>query len=266
MRNRPYLPGLTPVFDRSGVVLYQAECEGHLPQLLPGSVDLLVADPPYSSGGLFKSDRDQGVAAKYCRDGKTHGRPEFTGDNRDGRSWCYWMQLWLQAARHAVRPGGYVMLFCDWRQLPTATDALQAGGFIWRGVIPWDKGGGARAPHTGYFRHQAEYVVWGTHGRLPKSRHGGPWPGVTRCPVTREDKRHHVTPKPVPVLQHLLQACPPGGLVLDPFAGAAPSGVACLQSGRRWVGFEPNPDNASQACHRLAQACECRVQWQKKAS
>jgi site-specific DNA-methyltransferase (adenine-specific) len=30
-------------------------------------------------------------------------------------------------------------MFTDWRQLPLATDALQAGGFIWRGLIAWDK-------------------------------------------------------------------------------------------------------------------------------
>jgi hypothetical protein len=40
------------------------------------------------------------------------------------------------------------------------TDVMQAGGFVWRGVIPWDKTESSRAPHTGYFRHQCEYIVY----------------------------------------------------------------------------------------------------------
>lgn len=80
----------------------------------------------------------------------------FSGDNRDQRSWCFWMTQWLALCQVRVKPGGYVMIFTDGRQLPMLTDAFQAGGFIWRGVIPWDKTESARAPHTGYFRHQCE--------------------------------------------------------------------------------------------------------------
>jgi hypothetical protein len=66
------------------------------------------------------------------------------------------------------------MCFTDWRQLPMLTDVLQAGGFVWRGVMPWDKTESSRAPHTGYFRHQCEYVVWGPRWRA--------WPkGMPNC-------------------------------------------------------------------------------------
>ena len=59
----------------------------------------------------------------------------------------------------------------------TMTDVLQAAGFVWRGVVPLNKGRGARAPHKGYFRHQCEYVVWGTNGRCRKAEHAGPFEG-----------------------------------------------------------------------------------------
>ncbi|MFO6425603.1 hypothetical protein ACLBOM_00690 [Escherichia coli] len=52
---------------------------------------------------------------------------EFSGDNRDQRSWAYWIP-WMSGAARLVRPGGYVMVFSDWRQLPTMTDVFQAGG------------------------------------------------------------------------------------------------------------------------------------------
>jgi hypothetical protein len=46
---------------------------------------------------------------------------------------------------------------------------------------------------------------------------------------------------------------PPGGLVLDPFAGNATTGVAATRSGRRFIGIEIDPDYAEQARARLAE-------------
>ncbi len=39
-------------------------------------------------------------------------------------------------------------------------------------------------------------------------------------------------------MDELVQICPPGGVVLDPFAGSGSTGVAALQAGRRFVGIE----------------------------
>lgn len=45
----------------------------------------------------------------------------------------------VKQVNRLVVPGGYAMVFTDWRQLPTLTDVFQAGGFIWRGLVPWTK-------------------------------------------------------------------------------------------------------------------------------
>jgi site-specific DNA-methyltransferase (adenine-specific) len=207
---------------------------------LPELFDALITDPPYSSGGMVRGDRtNQSTAAKYVQSGAQDAEhnAEFMGDNRDARSWGYWMTLWLSAAQAKLKPGAYVMCFTDWRQLPMLTDVLQAGGFVWRGVIPWDKTESSRAPHTGYFRHQCEYVVWGSNGPLPPSSHGGPWPGLVRERVDHRAKLH-MTGKPVPLMGELVKCVPPGGAILDPFMGSGSTGVAALQLGYRFTGIE----------------------------
>lgn len=218
-----------------------------------GSVDMVLTDPPYSSGGFTRSDRASDPRTKYCQNGEDLGRISFTGDNRDGRSWAYWCALWLSECQRALATGGYALMFCDWRQLPLATDAFQAGGLQWRGVIAWDKGPSARAPHTGYFRHQAEYVVWGTSGPLSPAEHGGPFPGVISCPV-RQDDKHHMTGKPTELMRQLVRACPPGGRVLDPFAGSGTTVVAAYLEGRKAVGFELEAGNVEISNGRVAAA------------
>lgn len=205
-------------------------------------VDALITDPPYSSGGMYRGDRAAAPSDKYVQTGLAQllaHNAHFGGDNRDGRSWTFWMSWWLGLAQRLVRPGGYAMVFSDWRQLPALTDAFQAGGFVWRGVVPWDKGSSARAPNKNYLRHQCEYVVWGTNGAL-EARFGdgvGPYPGLIAERVDHRAKLH-MTGKPVGLMHQLVQAVPPGGVILDPFMGSASTGMAALQAGYRFIGVE----------------------------
>ena len=239
--------------DGYGYTLYQGEALGILAGMDAASVDAVVTDPPYSSGGLHMYART-GIAPsdKYPQDGTLKQYLSFSGDNRNERSWALWCTLWATEAARLLTPDGLFMMFADWRMLPTTTDVLQAAGLTWRGIVVWDKTVAARAPHTGYFRHQCEYVVWGTKGDCAK-RAGGPFPG---CIQQRVDPRQkfHMTGKPVEVMRALLARVPDDGLVLDPFAGSGSTGVAALASGRRFIGVELDAGYFDVAARRLEAA------------
>jgi len=141
-------------------------------------------------------------------------------------------------------------MFTDWRQLPTASDALQIGEIAWRGVIAWDKTEGSRAPHKGYFRHQCEYIVWGTKGKCPKAEHAGPYPGCFRFPVKQSDK-FHLTGKPTQLMEQLVSIVPEGHIVLDPFAGSGTTLVAAKHMKRQFIGIEKDTGYAEIALQRI---------------
>ena len=62
------------------------------------------------------------------------------------------------------------------------------------------------------------------------------------------------TQKPEQVLEHLISyGCPPGGLILDLFAGSASTGVAAKRIGRKAALFELREEQCEQAALRLAQ-------------
>ena len=223
--------------------LHQGESLHVLPGFEPGSFDAVITDPPYSSGGIHAGSRTASTTSKYVQAGceaygAARGHVEFPGDQRDQRSWTYWCTLWLSRCLRLTRPGGYCLCFIDWRQLPAMTDALQAAGWIWRGVAPWNKGLGARAPHPGYFRHQCEYIVWGTHGPFDRERFAaGPHPGCFSFPVLRHDKLHQ-TGKPTELMRQLVRVVPAEARILDPFAGSGTTLAAAVVENRRAVGVE----------------------------
>jgi len=213
------------------------DCLDVLAHMPDACIDVVITDPPYSSGGFTRADRSAPTHSKYVQTGTILKRRDFSGDSRSQWGWHYWCALWLSQCCRLVVPAGYALMFTDWRQLSVAADSLEAGGFVWRGIISWDKGLGARAPHTGFFRHQCEYVIWGTQGTTRPCKHGGPWPGAFHVPVRRSDK-HHQTGKPTKLLCELVQCVPPDGVVIDPFCGSGTTCVAAKQLGRRWIGIE----------------------------
>lgn len=50
--------------------------------------------------------------------------------------------------------------------------------------------------------------------------------------------RIHVTEKPLQLMKDVIQICEPGGLILDPFAGAGTTILAATESGYQAVGIE----------------------------
>lgn len=217
------------------------------------SVDALITDEPYSSGGMMRGDRVHlSAREKYVQNDSRRGAEieEFTGDNRDQRAFAYWCALWLSECRRVVKPGGPVVLFADWRQLPTITDVFQAGGFVWRGVAPWIKP--TARPQRGRFAAASEFVVWGSNGPMPSS--GPCLPGYFMYDSPRGKKRVHIAQKPLPLMRDIVKICPVGGIILDPFLGSGTTGEAAVLEGRRIIGFELVEAIAAGAVRRIALA------------
>ena len=216
------------------VTLYQGDSLAILADLPSHSVDAVLTDPPYSSGGASLSAKQADPANKYQNSGVKRSYPPMLGDAKDQRSWTMWCTLWLGQCWRIAKDGAPLMVFIDWRQLPALTDAMQGAGWRWLGIVPWDKR--SARPQIGRFRQQCEFVVYGAKGRLASPSRAC-LPGLYSYSVVAAQKVH-LTSKPVALMHDLLAITQPGGTVLDPFMGGGAVGVACAESGRGYVGIE----------------------------
>ena len=232
-----------------------------LRDLPDASVDAVITDPPYSSGGAMRGDRTASTETKYLgwtssnADGeKTQHKSGYagsTGETRDQRGYLVWSSMWMTECQRVLKQGGTFATFTDWRQLPTTTDAVQAAGLVWRAIAVWDKGVGR--PMRGRFRNHVEYVVWATNG--PHSAPQEVYPSaILRHSAPVGAKRIHLTEKPVSLVEELLTLTPPGAVVLDPFAGSGTTGVAALNTGREFIGVEMTDHYHAVAVDRLTAA------------
>ncbi|MDE7371643.1 MAG: site-specific DNA-methyltransferase [Desulfovibrio sp.] len=217
------------------ITLFHGDALSVLTTLAPASVGAVLTDPPYSSGGLSMGARQANPHSKYKLSAQY---ATMLGDAKDQRSWTMWCTLWLSECWRIAREGAPLMVFTDWRQLPALTDAIQAAGWMWRGVVTWDKRSGR--PMLGRFRQQCEYVVFGTKGRFDAPSRAC-LPGVYAHSVNPA-RKVHLTSKPVELIVDLLKVTRKDADVLDPFMGGGSVGEACVATGRGYIGIELSPE------------------------
>ena len=114
------------------VALYCGDCLCEMEAVQDGVADMVLTDPPYSSGGLFAGDRKASTRKKYT-DADFSGAARFqnfSGDNMDQRSFTEFMRRVFMAARMKSKPGAVLAVFIDWRNLPAITDAIQSAGWV----------------------------------------------------------------------------------------------------------------------------------------
>lgn len=235
------------------VALYCGDCLDVLPTLEAGGVDAVVTDPPYSSGGAFRGDRAASAVSKYVQTQQAEARAGmgFSGDARDQRAFLAWCALWSTACLRAAKDGAVLCCFSDWRQVPILTDAVQAGGWTWRNLCTWWKPGCRM--QRGRFSSSAEFIIYATAGPHASDGEASPQ-NVFQCATLTGRRKTHIAEKPQPVAAWAASVTRKGAAVLDPFFGTGSTALACIQTGRRFIGIEKEPKYFDIAKRRIQAA------------
>jgi site-specific DNA-methyltransferase (adenine-specific) len=195
-----------------------------------GSVDAIMTDPPYFL-----------PAEHYVS--RNHERPRSLADLSVLEH--FYGDI-LVESRRVLKHRGHCLIFCDAHSYPVFY--VQAyRHFSGLAGLVWDKGKiGLGRP----WRNQHEMILaCSDRGAMLASQGQGT---VLRFPVVATNKRIHPAEKPVELLAHLARLiCPPGGLIVDPFAGGGSTGAACVREGRAFLGVERDEQYVAIARQRV---------------
>ncbi|PIQ23494.1 site-specific DNA-methyltransferase [bacterium (Candidatus Blackallbacteria) CG17_big_fil_post_rev_8_21_14_2_50_48_46] len=246
----PYLRSAFTLETGLGWSAYHGNSIEVLKSLPEGSVDALISDPPYGTGANTLMGRLKPSSEKYRSTGAAP-LPDIDGDSLMPEAWQDMMGQILRRSYRVLKPGATVLLFCDWRSLPSLINVVSYSGFALQAVPVWDKGRGSR-PRKNGFRSQSELILWAKKPGVLD----GPEPPVYLDGVlkhsTLSNHKQHLTQKPLPLMKELVRVVPKKGLVLDPFQGSGTTGVAALEQGLTYIGIESVPEYHKIACERLA--------------
>lgn len=205
---------MRPYYEDGSVTIYHGDCR----EILPVAADVLITDPPYSSGGYQEAGRVAGSIG-------TRDTATIVADNLSTRGY---RRLMREVLRGCWADEAYV--FTDWKMWIETFDALEDGGWRVRNMLVWDKGTmGMGMP----WRNQHELIAFA------KKTAGEIRPGALGnvLGAKRTGNANHPTEKPLDLLMAILGNALSGN-VLDPFMGSGTTLLAAKNLGRRAIGIE----------------------------
>lgn len=240
---------IAPWLDLGDVRLYHGDCREIMPLL--DRVDAVVTDPPYGDTSLEWDAWVGDWAALLPTD----------------QAWVFGsLRMWFDHATAEMRDAGWRMAQdIVWRKHNGSGFHADRFRRVHEHAVHWYRGqwsdlytepvytadatkrtrrSKARPTHTGHI-DATPYV----------SEDGGPRLQRSVIEVRSEHGRAvHPTQKPLGILTPLIEfSVPPGGVVLDPFAGSGSTLVAARMLGRQAIGIEGRLDYLERAAERLAQ-------------
>lgn len=246
---------MEPYYQDEQVTLYLGDCRAVIPAL-GLKADCIVADPPYGETSLTWDRWPDGWPTAAAQ--------------ASSSLWCFGsMRMFLE--RRDEFTAWRLSQDVVWRKQCSTTFVRDRFARVHEHVLHWYRGPWSglhhespREPHYGRRntpRHGYSSSSKSVHGELGSR---GPMvdDGTRAVPSVMQvnNLRHgnqpvlHPTEKPVGILDPLIRyACPPGGVVLDPFAGSGSTAVAARLSGRSAVLIEGHEPYCEAIVRRLQQ-------------
>jgi DNA modification methylase len=234
---------VTTYYDDGTCVIYHGDTLDVLASLTE-PVAAVVTDPPYASGTRLEAHKS--TSGAMLRAGRFADRP-IELDQMTTTGFVWMMRAVAADCRRLLPDGGSFLSFIDWRQWPNLVGALETCNYRVQGMIVWDKG------HFGLgngFRSQHELICHASKG-TPVIHDKG---CGNVLHAAREQPIDHPSPKPIELMQRLIQVVTPeGGTVLDPFMGSGTTLRAAKDLGHKAIGIEMEERYCEIAAKRLGQ-------------
>ena len=192
-------------------------------------VDAVISDPPYGMDWDTDSTRFTGGTVKRGTGRDDYGQIKGDAVPFDPAPWTAYGKCVLFGSNHFASklPVGTTLVWIK-------KDAHLWGSFLSDAETAWMKGGCGVYLFSKPFPPPARAIDAGNNHLIPT--------GI------------HPTQKPVSLMAWCMTRAkvPEGATVLDPYMGSGSTAIACLRTGRNFVGIEIDPAHYKTAAERIA--------------
>ncbi len=233
----------------SNIEIIAGDALVELAKLKTGSVDLVVADPPYNLGKDYGNNHD------------VQGFDEYLAFSRN----------WLGQTHRILKPTGTLYVFMGFRFISYLYDILDRDlQMFFNSWIVWHytqgmgktKGFSPRHDDVLMFTRSEEFKFNLDSVRVPqkyfrdRNNMRGANPGdvweFSHVHYCNENRQDHPTQKPEGLIERMvLASSDEGDLVVDPFSGSGTTLRVCQQLNRQAIGIEINPAYVARTKDRL---------------
>ena len=210
--------------------LYHGDCLEVMDKLIEEGVkvDAIITDPPY--GIEFKSNHRKEKYNKIKNDDSLEFLDEY-----------------LKKSYDLLKDDTHIYIFCSWHKIDEFKRTFEKY-FKLKNIIVWEKNNTSMGDLQGSYAPKHEFILFGHKGR--RLRNGKRLPDIIKA--NRTGNKLHPTQKPVDLLEIFInQSSNDNDVIFDGFMGSGSTGVACMNTNRKFIGIELDDSYYNIAFNRL---------------
>jgi len=217
------------------VDLMQGDCLERMKDIPDGSVDMVLTDPPY--GMDYQSNRRTATE-------------KFNKFNNDID--LFWLDDFCCELHRLMKDNTAAYVFCSWHKVDVFKKSLEKY-FKIKNLLVWVKNNHGSGDLKGAYAPKHEFVFFVHKGR--SLLRDGRRPDILEYSKVSGGNMKHPTEKPVELLSRLIKdSSDECDSIFDPFMGSGTTGVAAINTNRKFIGIELDSDYFSIAKSRIKEA------------
>ena len=211
--------------------IINADCLDILKELPDKCIDLVLTDPPY--GMAFQSNH----------------RKEKYNEIQNDKS-LEWLERYISECCRVLKNNSAIYCFCSWHNVDVFKQAIEKK-FKIKNILIWEKNNTSMGDLKGSYAPKYEMIIFAHKGR--KLLNGFRYADIIKA--SRTGNKNHPTEKPVDLLETFIKnSSDEDAVVFDGFMGSGSTGVACVNTNRRFIGIELDDGYFNIAKKRIEEA------------
>lgn len=215
--------------------IYNKDCIEGMKEIPDESIDLIVTDSPY--------------LMNYKTGWRKNKKHKFTSTILNDNNFDL-VAIYISECYRILKNNCACYMFCNVNHVDFFKTQLERVGFNIKNMIVWVKNNHTAGDLVAQYGKKYELVFYCNKGRAPIR--GKRISDVWEFPRVSCNNLLHQNQKPIELIKQCVEkSSDKDAIVFDGFMGSATTAIACLETGRHYIGYELDSDYYKIACNRV---------------